>query len=415
MIKYHKKQLSNGLTVIINEDFSTPMASVNILYNVGSKHENPDKTGFAHLFEHLMFEGSKNVPSFDEALQMAGGENNAFTTQDITNYYCTLPAQNIETALWIESDRMFALDINEEKLNVQKNVVIEEFKQRYLNKPYGDVWLLIHPLVYKVHPYQWDTIGKDISHIEKATLQDVQSFYQKFYTPSNAILCISGNIKADDGFKLVEKWFGDIPSMEKPMTIIPNEPEQTEKRILEVKRDVPNDVVYYCYRMFGKKELKKFYTTALLQDILSYGESSRLYQSLVKDKKICLSSSAIITDTIDDGIFVIKGKLALDKSIKDFEKAINEEIEKILNGHINEKELQRIKNTVETSNTIQEMIVSAKSFSLSYYTLLGDTDLINKEKEIIDSITLNDLQNVAKELFTEKNCSVLYYLRNEVK
>lgn len=415
MIKYHKKQLSNGLTVIINEDFSTPMASVNILYNVGSKHENPDKTGFAHLFEHLMFEGSKNVPSFDEALQMAGGENNAFTTQDITNYYCTLPAQNIETALWIESDRMFALDINEEKLNVQKNVVIEEFKQRYLNKPYGDVWLLIHPLVYKVHPYQWDTIGKDISHIERATLQDVQSFYQKFYTPSNAILCISGNIKAEDGFKLVEKWYGDIPSMEKPMTIIPNEPEQTEKRILEVKRNVPNDVVYYCYRMCGKKDLKKFYTTALLQDILSYGESSRLYQSLVKDKKICLSASAIITDTIDDGIFVIKGKLALDKSIKDFEKAINEEIDKILNGDINEKELQRIKNTVETSNTIQEMIVSAKSFSLSYYTLLGDTDLINKEKEIIDSITLNDLQNVAKELFTEKNCSVLYYLRNEVK
>ncbi|MCX7728084.1 MAG: insulinase family protein [Bacteroidia bacterium] len=411
MIYHHKKTLSNGLTVIINEDFSTPMVSLNILYDVGSKDEHPEKTGFAHLFEHLMFEGSKNVPDFDIALQKAGGENNAFTTNDLTNYYCTLPAQNIETALWIESDRMFLLDVTQEKLDIQKSVVIEEFKQRYLNKPYGDVWLLIHPLVYKVHPYQWDTIGKDISHIEKATLNDVQSFYNKHYDPANAILCISGNIKAEKGFELVEKWFGDIPSKGKYKRNLPKEPSQTEKRVLEVTRDVPNDVIYYCYRISGKNNLQKFYATALLQDILSYGESSRLHQSLVKDKKIFISASALITDTIDDGILIIKGKLVSDKTIEEGEKAIQEEIEKLLNDGVNEKELQRIKNAVETSNTLQEMMVSAKSFSLSYYTLLGDTELINKEKEIIDAINTTDVQNIAKEIFTDNNLSVLHYLR----
>jgi len=416
MVQYHKQQLSNGLTVIVNEDHSTPMVSVNILYDVGSKDENPEKTGFAHLFEHLMFEGSKNVPDFDEALQLAGGENNAFTTNDITNYYCTLPAQNIETALWIESDRMFALDINQEKLNVQKNVVMEEFKQRYLNKPYGDVWLLLHPLVYKVHPYQWDTIGKDISHIEKASLDDVQNFYTTFYTASNAILTISGNIKADRAFQLVNKWFGDLPNKSKHRRQLPIEPPQTEKRILEVRRDVPNDVLYLVYRMTGKnlandKGLKKFYTTALLQDILSYGESSRLHQLLVKEKKLCVSASAMITDTIEDGMFVIKAKVLSGVSIYEVEKVILEELKSIQEKSVEEKELQKIKNAVETSNNIQEMMVSAKSFSLSYYTLLGNTDLINQEQEIIDSISIKDIQQVAQELFQEKNTSVLYYLR----
>ncbi len=412
MVRYHKQNLSNGLKVIINEDFSTPMVSVNILYDVGSKDEHPEKTGFAHLFEHLMFEGSKHVPSYDEALQMAGGDNNAFTTNDITNYYCTLPAQNIETALWIESDRMGFLDITQEKLDIQKNVVIEEFKQRYLNKPYGDVWLLIHPLVYKIHPYQWDTIGKDISHIEKATLQDVQNFFNKHYDPANAILCLSGNIKAEKGFQLVEKWFGNLPSKGKYIRNIPAEPIQTEKRIMEVQRDVPNDVIYYCYRITGKSNLQKFYATALLQDIMSYGESSRLHQSLVKDKKVFVSVSAMISDTIDDGILVIKGKLASDKTIEEGEKYLNEEIQKIINDGISEKELQKIKNAVETSNTIQEMMVSAKSFSLSYYTLLGDTELINKEKEMMDAISTKDIQSVANEIFRDNNLSILYYLRN---
>lgn len=413
MITYHKQNLSNGLTVIIHEDVSTPMVSVNVLYDVGAKDEHPEKTGFAHLFEHLMFEGSKNAPHYDEELQKAGGENNAFTTQDITNYYCTLPAQNIETALWLESDRMFLLDISQEKLEVQKSVVIEEFKQRYLNKPYGDVWLLIHPLVYKTHPYQWDTIGKEISHIEKATLDDVKTFYQKHYDPANAILCIAGNIKADKGFELAEKWFADIPSKGKYKRHLPPEPPQQDKRVLEVKRNVPNDVIYYCYRMSGKNDLKKFYTTALLQDMLSYGDSSRLYQSLVKEKKLFVSASAIITDTIDDGILIIKGKLASDTSIQKAEKAIREEIQKIIDGDFDEKELQKIKNTVETSNTLQEMIISSKSFSLSYYTLLGDTELINKEKELMDSITTKDVQDMAQKIFTDNNLSILYYLKNK--
>lgn len=420
MIHYQKTTLSNGLTVIVNEDFSTPMISVNILYDVGSKDEHLEKTGFAHLFEHLMFEGSKNVPDFDEALQLAGGENNAFTTNDITNYYCTLPAQNIETALWIESDRMFALDIDQEKLEVQKSVVIEEFKQRYLNKPYGDVWLLLHPLVYKIHPYQWDTIGKDISHIEKASLEDVQKFYTTFYSPSNAILCISGNIQADKAFQLTEKWFGDIPEKNKPIRQIPQEPPQNEKRTQIVYRDVPNDAIYMVFRMVGKnatkKEvLKKFYATALLQDILSFGESSRLHQSLVKEQQICISASALITDTIDDGMFVVKSKLVSGISVEEAEKKIYTELQKIVQDGIDEKELKKIKNNVETSNTIQEMMVSAKSFSLSYFTLLGDTELINKEQEIIDSISPKDIQQMAGEIFQENNLSVLYYLKQSTK
>ncbi len=420
MIHYQKTTLFNGLTVIVNEDFSTPMISVNILYDVGSKDEHPEKTGFAHLFEHLMFEGSKNVPNFDEALQLAGGENNAFTTNDITNYYCTLPAQNIETALWIESDRMFALDINQEKLDVQKSVVIEEFKQRYLNKPYGDVWLLLHPLVYKTHSYQWDTIGKDISHIEKATLQDVQNFYNTYYTASNAILCISGNIQADKAFQLAEKWLGDIPKKDKPIRQIPQEPPQNEKRTQIVYRDVPNDAIYLVFRMTGKNAtnkdlLKKFYATALLQDILSFGESSRLHQLLVKNQKICISSSALITDTIEDGMFVVKSKLVSGISVEDAEKKVYAELQKIAQDGIDEKELKKIKNTVETSNTIQEMMVSAKSFSLNYFTLLGDTELINKEQEIIDSINPQDIQQIAEEIFQENNLSVLYYLKEGAK
>ncbi len=411
MIHYEKFELVNGLTLLVNEDTSTPMISVNILYNVGSKDENPHKTGFAHLFEHLMFEGSKNVPSFDEALQMAGGENNAFTTQDITNYYCTLPAQNIETALWIESDRMFTLDITQEKLDIQKKVVIEEFKQRYLNKPYGDVWLLLYPLVYKVHPYQWDTIGKEISHIENATLNDVMEFYNKYYSPSNAIMSISGNIGIDKAFQLVDKWFGDIPSKPLHKRQLPQESPQNEKRVMEVKRDIPNDTIYMAYRMCGKNNLRRFYVVSLLQDILGYGESSRLHQALVKEKKICISTSVIISDTIDDGMMVIKGKLSSGIDIATGEQAIKEELTKIVNDGIQEQELTKIKNIVRTSNTIQEMMINSKSFSLSYYTLLGDTELINKEQEIIDSITAVEIQQEAQNLFQEQNSSILYYLK----
>ncbi len=411
MIQYYKGKLKNGLTYIINEDKTTPLVSVNILYDVGSRDENPDRTGFAHLFEHLMFEGSKNVPSFDEALQLAGGENNAFTTNDITNYYCTLPAKNIETAFWIESDRMFLLDINQEKLNVQKNVVIEEFKQRYLNKPYGDSWLLIHPLVYKTHPYRWDTIGKEISHIEQAILSDVTSFYQKHYGPQNAILCISGNISITDAETLIKKWFEDITPNKKYIRNIPKEPPQTEIRKSEVVRDVPSNALYKSYRVCGKNDIKKFYITSLLQDILSYGESSRLYQSLIKDQKIFTSISAISSDTIDDGMLVVKGKVNSDFTIEQAEKALDKELQKLVDEKINEKELVKIKNTIETSNTIQEMLISSKSFSLAYYELLGNIDLINQEKEIIESITINDIQNIAQEVFRESNTSVLYYLK----
>src|SRR5690349_21616405 len=308
MIKYSSFTLSNGLRVFVHEDPTVQIAVMNILYDVGSRDEQPDKTGFAHLFEHLMFGGSKNIPSYDEPLQLVGGENNAFTSADITNYYLTVPAANIETGFWLESDRMLSLSFDPNSLEVQRKVVIEEFKQQYLNQPYGDVWLKLRPLTYEVHPYKWATIGKEISHIENATLDDVRSFFFKHYLPSNAILVVAGNVKHDQVKMLSEKWFGPIPGGTKPVRNLPKEPRQAKKKTLTVEAKVPADAIYKTYHMPGRFE-KDFYAADLFSDVISRGHSSRLYQQLVDEKEIFTSISSFTTATIDPGMLVISGRL----------------------------------------------------------------------------------------------------------
>jgi len=303
MIKFDKFTLNNGLKVIVHKDKSTPIVAINLLYNVGSRDENPDKTGFAHLFEHLMFGGSKNIPVYDKPLQQVGGENNAFTNSNITNYYITLPKANIETAFWLESDRMLNLNFSEKSLNVQRNVVIEEYKQRYLNQPYGDVWLMLRPLAYKKHPYRWATIGKDVSHIENASLDDVKEFFYKYYAPNNAILTIAGDVETEQIKKLTEKWFGSIEKRNVPVRNLPVEPEQTEKREMSVTKDVPFNAIYKAYHMCSRND-KNYHATDLISDILANGKSSRFYQSLVKEKKIFSNIDAYITGDNDNGLFV---------------------------------------------------------------------------------------------------------------
>jgi zinc protease len=294
MITFHKFTLANGLRVIVHQDPSTPIAAFNLVYDVGARDEREEQTGFAHLFEHLMFGGSKNIPDFDKPLQMAGGQSNAFTSNDITNYYNTLPLQNLETAFWLESDRMNELAFTEKSLEVQRSVVIEEFKQRYLNQPYGDLWLLLRPLAYEVHPYKWATIGKEISHIENATMDDVKSFFYKHYGPQNAVLCIAGDVQLDEIKSLTEKYFGTIEKRPKYERNLPVEPIQTSFRKLEVHRPVPNDQLVLAFKMEGRMH-PDYYVADLISDILSRGQSSRLYKKLIIDNPKFIDINAYIS------------------------------------------------------------------------------------------------------------------------
>ncbi|MCE3258464.1 MAG: insulinase family protein [Bacteroidetes bacterium] len=409
MIHYEKFKLNNGLTVIIHQDKSTPMACVNILYDVGARDESENKTGFAHLFEHLMFGGSVNIPNYDEPLQMVGGENNAFTTNDITNYYCTVPSENLETAFWLESDRMLSLAFTDKSLEVQRNVVIEEFKQRYLNQPYGDVWLLLRPLAYTTHPYKWATIGKEISHIENATMDDVKSFFKKHYNPSNAIMVVAGDVDTDQVKQLSEKWFGPIPSGTKPRRDLPVEPQQTEARRLTVERDVPADAIYKTYKMCARID-PEYHTVDILSDILSRGNSSRLYKSLVKDKQLFNEINAYVMGDLDKGLFVISGKTSDGVKMEDAEKAIIEEIEKIKTELVGDTELQKCKNKVESTLTFSETDVLTKATNLAISELLGDADLINQEILRYSEVTSDGIKKQANTILNETNCSTLYYL-----
>ena len=410
MIQFDKFILNNGLRVIVHKDKSTPIVAVNILYDVGARYEDPEKTGFAHLFEHLMFGGSKNIPKYDEPLENAGGENNAFTNNDITNYYLTIPKQNIELAFWLESDRMNDLAFSEKSLEVQRNVVIEEFKQSYLNQPYGDVWLLLRPLAFKVHPYRWSTIGKEISHIENATMADVKAFYEKFYNPDNAIMTIAGDVETDEIKALTKKWFGPIPSGKvKINRNLPKEPEQTEARKLTVERDVPFDSIYKAYHMCSRTD-PDYYTSDLISDILSNGDSSRLYAKLVKERQIFSEINAFISGDFDKGLFIFTGKLIKGISIEDGEKALNEEIEKLKGAVINDDELAKVKNKIESTLEYSEMSVLNKAMNLSFSELLGDANLINVEIDKYNAVTKDDIHRVVNEILRKENCSTLYYL-----
>ncbi len=409
MIQFEEFELKNGLRFFVNVDKTTPFVAVNTLYNVGSKDESPERTGFAHLFEHLMFGGSKNIPSFDTPLQKVGGENNAFTTTDITNYYITLPANNLETAFWLESDRMLELAFSQKSLDVQKNVVCEEFKQRYLNRPYGDMWLLARPLAYKVHPYQWATIGKEISHIEKAKLSDVKEFFFSHYAPNNAVIAISGNVSLRTVKHLAKKWFGNIPRRDIAQRTYEKEPEQTEKRTLTVERDVPASSIFKAFHMCDQLHAD-FYATDLISDILSNGKSARLYQNLVQNQKLFSDINAYITGEIDEGLFIINGNLNPGITMDDAEKAIITELDKIREGFVFDYELQKVKNKYESTTILGEIDVLSKARALAYYANLGDVNLVNSRLKNYGDVSLIDVKRVSDKLFDEKNDSTVYYL-----
>jgi len=409
MIDFEKYTLPNGLTVIAHRDSSSPLAAFNLLYKVGSRNENPDKTGFAHLFEHLMFSGSVNVPSFDDPLQMAGGENNAFTNNDYTNYYETVPKDNIETAFWLESDRMLGLNINEHSLEVQKNVVVEEFNQRYLNQPYGDLWLLLRKLAYNVHPYQWPTIGKDTSHITNAVLNDVSDFYQKFYSPNNAILSVTGDFDHKYIFELAQKWFGDLPAQYLGNGAIPQEPKQEKSRFLEVERDVPTSALYKVYHMTDRMG-KEYHATDMLSDILSNGKSSRLYRNLVQERRLFTDVNAYLSGDVDPGLFVFSGKLNEDVSFEEAEAAIAEEIDRVTNEKISEYELEKVKNKYEATIVFGETSILNKAMNLGYYQMLGNANLINTEVDSYRAVSADDIAQTAASLLVESNSSTLRYI-----
>ena len=411
MIKFEKFTLDNGLRVLVHEDKSTPMAVVNVLYDVGAKDESPEKTGFAHLFEHLMFGGSVNIPVYDEPLQVAGGENNAYTTNDLTNYYCQLPAENIETAFWLESDRMLSLAFGKKSLEVQRKVVCEEFKEHYINKPYGDVWHKLRTLVYTTHPYRWMTIGASLKHVEDATLADVKAFFKKHYNPANAILTVAGNVEVAQIKALTEKWFGSIPSGEKYDRNLPIEPKQTAARMLEVKADVPLDALYKCWHIYPRTD-DRYYTADLITDILSGGGSSRLYQSLVKEQQLFSNIDCYHMGSTDAGLLVIEGKLVKGTDIKKAEAAINEELKKLQATGITVAELEKVKNKTESALAFEDMSVMNRASSIAMYELLGDADLMNSELEKYRAVTAEDILEQTRIIFDENNCSTMYYMSN---
>ena len=408
MIQYKRFTLSNGLRLIVHEDASTPMAVVNVLYDVGAKDENPEKTGFAHLFEHLMFGGSVNIPSYDEPLQVAGGENNAYTTNDFTNYYCQLPAENIETAFWLESDRMLSLAFSKKSLDVQRKVVCEEFKEHYINKPYGDVGFKLRELAYTTHPYRWQTIGKELSHIENAQIDDVKNFFHKHYRPLNAILVVAGNVQPDKVLELAEKWFGSIDAGEKYNRQLPVEPKQEGARLLEVKGKVPLNALYKCWHIYPRMD-QRYYIADLITDILGGGGSSRLYQSLVKEKQLFSNIDCSHSGTNDAGLLTIEGKLVKGVDMKEADKAIEEELTKMKEELVEEKELQKVKNKTESMIAFEDMSVMNRANSLAIYELLGDAGLMNHELEKYNAVMTKDIQAESRIIFDEKNSNTLYY------
>lgn len=408
MVNFQKFTLSNGLRVIVHRDTSTPMAVVNVMYDVGAKDEDPNRTGFAHLFEHLMFGGSVNIPVYDEPLQMAGGENNAYTTNDLTNYYIQIPAENLETAFWLESDRMLSLGFSENSLEVQRKVVCEEFKEHYLNKPYGDVWLKLRDIAYDVHPYKWMTIGKELSHIEHAQLQDVKNFFFKHYRPINAILVVAGNVTVEQVKALAEKWFGPIESGEKYDRKLPQEPTQKAAKKLEVIANVPLDAFYKTWHIYERMD-HRYYISDLITELLSGGGSSRLFQSLVKEKKLFSNIECYHFGTTDAGLLTIEGKLVKGVKMEDAEKAVNEELDKLKKDKVAEAELQKVKNKTESMIAFEDMSLMNRANSLAFYELLGDANLMNSELERYNSVTVDEVQTLSNQIFREENSSTLYY------
>lgn len=408
MIQYETFELANGLTVLVHPDHSTPMAVVNIMYNVGARDEHPDKTGFAHLFEHLMFGGSINIPDYDEPLQLAGGENNAYTTNDLTNYYLRLPVKNLETAFWLESDRMLSLAFSEKSLDVQRKVVCEEFKEHYINKPYGDVWHKLRSLAYTTHPYRWMTIGKELSHVENATLADVKAFFSKHYCPANAILVVAGPVSTGQVQQLAEKWFGPIPSGQKYIRQIPAEPLQTEDRTLEVTAAVPLDALYKVWHMPARLDAG-YYAADLITEVMGAGGSSRLYQRLVKELAYFSNIECYHMGSVENGLLTIEGKLVKGISMQVAEAALNECIAQLVETGVTEAELQKAKNKTESVVAFEDMGLMSRANNLAFYQLLGNAGLMNTELERYFELTKEDILVAARHIFRPGNCNTLRY------
>lgn len=400
--------MPNGLRLLVHEDASTPMVAVNVLYNVGSRDESPQCTGLAHLFEHLMFSGSAHIPNFDDPIQLAGGENNAFTNTDITNFYDTLPAENLEIALWLESDRMLSLNFDEKLLDVQRKVVVEEFKETCLNQPYGDVWHHLSELAYRVHPYNWPTIGKTPQHIEETTLPEVRDFFFHHYRPNNAIIAIAGNVNKEEVLRLTAKWFGDIPAGNIPVRRLPPEPAQQalQHRLLEA--NVPVDAIYLAFHTCSRTD-EDYYAVDLLTDALCNGPSSRLYRRLLKEQKLFTAIDCYMTGSIDPGLVIVEGKPSDGISLEAAEAAIWGELEAIKTELLPERELQKLKNKAETALVFSEASALNKAINLAYYELMGDASIINREEALYEAVTAEDIRRVANAIFTPQNCSRLLY------
>ena len=412
MIDFKRFILENGLRVLIHEDLSTPLVAVNLLYDVGSRDENPERTGFAHLFEHLMFGGSKNAPDFDAPIQSAGGENNAFTNNDMTNFYATVPAENLETLLWLESDRMLALKVNKRALNTQRKVVVEEFKETTLNEPYGDVWHHLGDMTYKTHPYRWPVIGLVPKHVEDATLEDVLDFYKRFYVPNNAILVISGNFQKVNGIegvtRMVEKWFGNVPKGDVPVRNLPQEPEQTAPVRRTVEAAVPLDALYLAFHAPARNDAD-YYALDLMTDILASGASSRFYQKLVKKDRIFSELDCYQTGYIDPGLIVIEGKPTEGVTLEQAEAAIWAELEVLKNEPIASIELEKLKNRAESQQVFGDVGAANKAMNLAFYELIGDANLINTEIDRYNAVEIKDVQRVANQIFRLNNSTLLFY------
>lgn len=410
MIDYRRKVLSNGLTVVAHRDTATRMSVVNIIYKVGARNENPEKTGFAHLFEHLMFSGSKNAPSFDIPIQVAAGENNAFTNNDYTDFYITMPKENIDTALWLESDRMTDLNINDESLDIQKKVVVEEFNERYINKPYGDLWHKLRSTAYKVHPYSWPTIGKTPDHIKNASLDDVRDFYRRHYYPANAIIAVAGDYEYDEMFDMVESRFGHITKQGEPSAVLPVEPPQSEAREVTVYGDVPAALVYVAYKMGGRLS-PDFVVCDTISDLLSNGNSSRLYQSLVKKEPLFTSVNAYITGDIDPGLFIACGQVADGVDPRKAKDALVEQLKAMSREKVGLYELTKVQNKFESNTLFGEVNIMDKAMNLCFYEMLGDISLVNNELSMYRSVTPDMIIDTSADIFRDENSTTLYYLK----
>ena len=410
MLQFERFTLENGLRVLVHEDKATPMVAMNILYDIGARDEEPGHTGFAHLFEHLMFGGSVNIEDYDEPLQMAGGENNAYTSNDITNYHLQLPLQNIETAFWLESDRMLSLAFSEKSLEVQRKVVSEEFKEHYLNKPYGDAWHQMRKLAFTTHPYRWPTIGENLQQIEDAVLGDVKDFFFKHYRPNYAIMCIAGNVTVEQVKELSNKWFGNIPVGARAERNLPTEPRQEVNRIMNVSAYVTLDALYKAWHICGRLSAN-YYAADLLTEIMGSGFASRLYQRLVKEEQLFSNINCYQTGSLDPGLLVIEGKIREGKTLEAANEAVENEISRLLEGGVTEKELQKSKNKIEAMIAFEDMSLLSRANNLAFYELMGDAAMINGEWERYQAVTEESLLMAAKEIFRDGNCNTLFYRR----